>query len=141
MRALVVRHVCRPLRRCLQLVCMVRARAADRPRAKGAVDCPPCGKTAIFRRAGMSEQWAIGGVCRWLLVVFGSTRPKQNPQKQIRRVWAGFSVGDITPGFRKIPLLGCSNKGRRGFVLYVTQGPQIHSLFVAAPQLRLGRQP
>ena len=40
----------------------------DRPRAKGAVDCPPCGKTAIFRRVGMSEQWrlAVSVVGFWL---------------------------------------------------------------------------
>ena len=71
---------------------------------------------------------AIGGVCRWLLVVFGSTRQKKSKNK-IRRVWAGFSVGGITPDLRKCPLLGCINKGRRGFVLYVKQGLQIHSLF------------
>ena len=89
----------------------------------------PLRKNGDFSACWNERAMAIGGVCRWLLVVFGSTRPKQNPKKQIRRVWAGFSVGDITPDFRKCPLLGCINKGRRGFVLYVTQGPQIHTFF------------
>ena len=45
---------------------------------------------------------AIRGVCRWLLVVFGSTRPQKKIKKNFRRVWAGFSVGDIRPGFRNL---------------------------------------
>ena len=40
-----------------------------------------------------------------------------------------FSVTDAIPDFGNAATLGCNNKGRRGFVLYVTQGPQIHSLF------------
>ena len=54
---------------------------------------------------------AIGGVCRWLLVVSGSTRPKTKSQKQIRRVWAGFSVGDITPDLGNALCWGAATKG------------------------------
>jgi hypothetical protein len=44
-----------------------------------------------------------------------------------RLVW--FSATGVILDFGNCSNLGCINKGRRGFVLYVTQGPQIHSLF------------
>ena len=106
-----------------------RVPVPDRPRAKGAVDCPPCGKTAIFRRVGMSEQWrlavSVGGF--WLC----SGRLNKTKTKSGASGLAFLSMtSHITPDCRKCPLLGCSsNKGRRGFVLYVKQGPQIHSPF------------
>ena len=54
-------------------------KSSDRPRAKGAVDCPPCEKTAIFRRVGMSEQWrlavSVGGF--WLC---SGRLDKKNPK-------------------------------------------------------------
>ena len=108
------------------------AKQNDRPRAKGAVGCPPCEKTVIFRRVGMSEQWRLAVSVGGFWLCSGRLDPwrlDQKKQKKIRPVWAGFSVGDITPVFRKCPLLGCIHKGRRGFVLYVKQGPQVHSIF------------
>ena len=84
--------------------------------SKGAVDCPPCEKDGDFPACWNERAMAIGGICRWLLVVFGSTRPKKNPKK-IRRVWAGFSVGDITLDFRFLGKALCWGAATKGGVV------------------------
>ena len=82
---------------------------------------------------------AIGGVCRWLLVVFGSTRPKQNLKQNPARL-AGFSVGDIRPGFCNFFFDWADNESFAA-VTYVTRGAQIRFFFVGPTRERLERAP
>ena len=64
--------------------------AFDRPRAKGqrGGGLIPLRQNGDFSASWNERAMAIGGVCRWLLVVFGPTRQK-NPFF-FWRVWAGF---------------------------------------------------
>ena len=76
----------------------------------------------------MSAQWrlavSVGGF--WLC----SGRLDQKKSKKIRRVWAGFSVGDIRPGFRNFfPQFGSAYNESFAAVTYVTRGAPIRSLF------------
>jgi len=76
------------------------------------------------------DEAAFGGVCRWPLVVFGSTGLKKIHFFSWR-VWAGFSVADIRPGFLNFFLsVGpTTSKSCCAAVTYVTRGAQIRSLF------------
>ena len=84
---------------------------------------------------------AIGGVCRWLLVVFGSTRPKQNPKKKSGA--SGLAFLSVTSHL----ILGnalCWGAATKGGVVSCStsnKDPKSTLFFVAAPQLRLERQP
>ena len=87
-----------------------------------------------------AEKWPFSGVLesrrigasRCPSVPRGCASVDSTPQNSrffflARLVW--FSATDAILDFGNCSNLGCINKGRRGFVLYVTQGPQIHSLF------------
>ena len=95
---------------------------------KGRWTDPPAEKWPFFgvlelRRTGASRCLSVAPGCASV----DSTKKKSRNFFLARLGW--FSVTDVIPDFGNATKLGCNNKGRRGFVLYVKQGPQIHSLF------------
>ena len=95
---------------------------------EGGIRPPPCGEMAIFRRVGMSAQWrlavSVGGF--WL---YSGRLDQKQITKKIRRVWAGFSVGDIRPGFRNFFKFVWVYNESCAAVTYVTRGAQIRFFF------------
>ena len=61
------------------------AKQNDRPRAKGAVGCPPCEKTVIFRRVGMSEQWRLAVSVGGFWLCSGRLDPWRLDQKKTKK--------------------------------------------------------
>ena len=56
------------------------------------MDCPPPAGKRRFSACWNERAMAIGGLCRWLLVVFGSTRPKRPKSAGSSHEWSWLSL-------------------------------------------------